>query len=145
MGMEVDKDDFLKDVERAVLAYDNATVRGLTNACLLIEGEAKKNLTGVRVDTGNLKSSISFEVDEKAKEGYVGSNLFYSPFVHQGTGIFALEGKGRKDVPWRYKDLKGKWHSTKGMKPTPFLQDAIDANRKKVMDILSEDWNNASY
>lgn len=54
--------------------------------------------------------------------GYVGSNLEYAPYVHQGTGIYAKDGNSRKQVPWVYYSEKdGQRHVTKGTKPRPFL------------------------
>lgn len=100
---------------------------GIEKATMYIEGEAKKNCPA---GDGILRASITHYVDteETTATGYVGSNVEYAPYVHQGTGRYAIEGKGRKDVPWHYQDIKGEWHTTEGMKPTPFLQDAIDAN-----------------
>ena len=70
--------------------------------------------------------------------GAVGTNLYYAPYVHQGTGIYAVNDDGRKDVPWRYKDKDGNWHSTKGQPPQPFLQDALNANKKNIRDLFKE-------
>lgn len=112
----------------------NATEEGMEKVCLFIEGEAKDRCpTG----TGTLRASITYSVEKKDDKivGYVGSNLDYAPYVHQGTGIYALDGNGRKQVPWTYKDERtGEFVSTYGIEPTPFIQDAIDANRDKIMD-----------
>ena len=96
--------------------------------------------------TGNLRASITHDVETKTSKvvGTVGSNLNYAPFVHQGTGIYAINGNGRKEVPWNYYDERlGEWVSTKGIHPTPFLQMAIDSNRQTILDyfkgILSDD------
>jgi hypothetical protein len=100
---------------------------GLEKATMYIEAESKKRCPA---GDGILRASITHYVDTggTTATGYVGSNVEYAPYVHQGTGIYALEGKGRQDVPWSYQDIKGEWHTTKGMKPTPFMQEAIDAN-----------------
>ena len=53
----------------------------------------------------------------------------------QGTGIYAIEGNGRKQVPWSYYDeRKGEWQSTEGIKPTPFIQMAIDENMDDIIN-----------
>lgn len=105
-------------------------------ACLKVEEAAKE---GCPVGDGTLRQSITHEVETTKRHclGVIGSNLVYAPYVHQGTGIYALEGNGRKDVPWTYYDVKsGEFRSTKGIQATPFLQQAIDSNRKEIINYL---------
>lgn len=113
-----------------------ATREGMEKVCLKVEADSKKNCPAS--NTGNLRASITHEVveeDDGEIAGYVGSNLDYAPYVHQGTGIYAIEGNGRKEVPWSYYDeRKGEWQSTKGIKPTPFIQMAIDENREDIIN-----------
>lgn len=108
----------------------------------MIEAESKHRCP---VQDGILRQSITHDI-ETEKEGivgYVGSNLEYAPYIHQGTGIYALEGKGRKDVPWYYYDIKtGEFVSTSGIHPHPFIQDAVDANRKAILDYFRGILNN---
>ena len=112
------------------------TREGMEKVCLKVEADSKKNCPPSI--TGNLRASITHKVvDEEDGEiaGYVGPNLDYAPYVHQGTGIYAIEGNGRKEVPWRYYDeRKGEWQSTEGMKPTPFIQMAIDENMDDIIN-----------
>lgn len=112
------------------------TREGMEKVCLKVEADSKKNCPPSI--TGNLRASITHKVvDEEDGEiaGYVGSNLDYAPYVHQGTGIYAIEGNGRKEVPWSYYDgRKGEWQSTKGIKPTPFIQMAIDENMDDIIN-----------
>ena len=114
-----------------------AAVEGMTNACFIVEEDSKKDCP---LDTGILRQSITSLVEEEDGQivGYVGSNLEYAPYVHQGTGIYAVEGNGRKEVPWHYKDANGRWHSTKGIKPKPFIFDAMEKNRNKIADVIME-------
>ena len=42
----------------------------------------------------------------------------------EGTGKYSKNGNGRQE-PWVYKDRQGNWHTTEGMKPNPFLEDAL--------------------
>lgn len=111
------------------------TEEQMEQVCLFIEAESKKLCPAA--DTGNLRASITHDVVEEEGKivGYVGSNLDYAPYVHQGTGIYALEGKGRKEVPWTYYDERtGEYKKTKGMEPRPFIQDAIDAHREEIVN-----------
>lgn len=52
-----------------------------------IEGEAKEELenTPRRIDTGNLRNSITHEVSESENAVYVGTNVEYALYVHEGT------------------------------------------------------------
>ena len=54
---------------------------------LHLEGEAKDELENDprRIDTGNLRNSISHAVDEKEPAVYIGSNTSYAVYVHEGT------------------------------------------------------------
>ena len=103
--------------------------KGLEKACQLVENEAKKNCP---VDDGILRASLTHEVAEDASEGVVGTNVEYAPYVHEGTGIYAKNGNGRK-TPWTYKDAKGQYHTTKGQQQRPFLQDAADSNHDAIL------------
>ena len=44
--------------------------------------------------------------------------------VELGTGIYATGGNGRKS-PWVWRDKNGKYHFTRGMKPTHFMKNAL--------------------
>ena len=68
--------------------------KGLTDACLIVEGEAKRKAPA---RDGQLRQSITHAVEDFT--GYVGSNLEYAPYVEIGTGIHSSEGTGRQDVP----------------------------------------------
>lgn len=111
--------------------------RAVSRAALLVEAEAKKKAPR---DNGDLARSITSKVETSGNEvtGTVFTPLFYAPYVEYGTGLFAEDGDGRKDVPWHYKDDKGDWHSTSGQKPQPFLRPALDENREQVLRIIME-------
>lgn len=108
--------------------------RAITKSCLLVEEVAKKECP---VDDGQLRQSITSEIVSDT-EGAVGTNVFYAPYVHQGTGIYAVNGDGRKTM-WRYQDAKGEWHSTVGQKPNPFLERALDQSTEDIKNIFIEE------
>lgn len=109
----------------------------LEDACQVIENEAKELCP---VDDGTLKASISHRVIIKDAKltGIVGTNVEYAPYVHEGTGIYAIDGKGRKEVPWTFVDAKGKTWVTKGQKPKPFLKNAILNNKENIKEIFKD-------
>lgn len=99
------------------------------------EGFAKANLTRFpRVDTGRLRSSVSHVSDDQ--NAYIGTNVEYAPYVELGTGPYATDGTGRKDVPWFYKDENGKGHLSYGMKPSHFLKNAVVEHKEDYVRII---------
>lgn len=106
----------------------------LVKSCLLVENEAKALCP---VDTGQLRASIHSRVEGNV--GTIGSNLDYAPFVCYGTGLFAEEGNGRQDVPWRYQTPDGQWHSTSGQKPQPYLRPALEMHKQDIINIFNEE------
>lgn len=104
----------------------------LGKACALVERSAKQKAPK---DTGELRRSISSKVQDGV--GEVFTPLEYAPYVEFGTGLFAEEG-GRQDVPWRYQDDAGEWHSTSGQHPQPFMRPALDENRENIIRIFRE-------
>jgi len=66
---------------------DAALDRALEGIGIHIEGEAKEELenTPRRIDTGNLRNSINYQVESNEKAVYVGTNVEYAIYVHEGT------------------------------------------------------------
>lgn len=108
----------------------------MKKACALVERAAKQNAPK---GTGELRNSITSRIEGSGGNvvGVVFTSLEYAPYVEFGTGLFAEKG-GRKDVPWRYQDDKGEWHTTSGMHPHPYMRPALDDNRTEVLRILKE-------
>lgn len=104
----------------------------LQKACALVERDAKQLAPK---GTGELRRSIASKVEDNV--GIIYTPLLYAPYVEYGTGLFAENG-GRQDVPWHYKDDEGKWHSTYGMHPHPYMRPALQQNKKKILEIIKE-------
>lgn len=120
-------------------AIDEAAVRGVTAACLIVESQAKLLAP---VDSGFMRDiTIDYKVDAKgtAVEGQVGSSAEYAPFVEYGTGEFAENGEGRKGG-WYYVDDEGNGHFTMGSKPQPFLRPAFRANKENIKRVIGEEY-----
>lgn len=116
------------------IAEEQKLERALGRACAVVERTAKQKAPK---GNGTLRNSITSRVENN--EGIVFTNLEYAPYVEFGTGLFAEGGNGRKEVPWRYQDDKGEWHTTSGMHPHPFMRPALLENRQKIVEILKED------
>ena len=136
--MPNDNNEFVKSIENATLKIILEATKNMEKACLVVERDAKKNCP---VDHGILRASIQHDASFNDTEiiGSVFSSLEYAPYVHQGTGIYAVNGDGRK-TPWKYEVKKGKykgWHITQGQKPNPFLDKAKIDNKNKILKILA--------
>lgn len=112
---------------------DESKVRqGLAKGCTIVERAAKQKAPK---DTGALKRSITSEVS--GTTGTIFTPLEYAPDVEFGTGLFAEDG-GRSDVPWRYQDDEGNWHTTSGQHPQPFMRPALQENRQRIIEAIRE-------
>lgn len=132
-----DNSEFARSVDSAMDQMIQDMREKMDRACLAVESEARKNCP---VDQGPLKASITSETETTEGEviGRVGSNLEYAPYVHNGTGIYAKDGNGRK-TPWGYEVKTGKYkgfHWTRGQKPQPFLENAKLTKKNEVEKIL---------
>ena len=106
--------------------------KAVGQACAVVERAAKQKAPK---KSGDLRRSIQSEVN--GTEGIVFTPLDYAPYVEYGTGLFAENG-GRKDVPWWYKNDDGKWVSSRGQHPQPFMRPAAQESREKVLRLLKE-------
>ena len=135
--VEVNTDEFIKSLEKATLKIVEETAKNMQKAVKHLEGEAVKEAP---IDEGQLRASMfsDVEFDDKAITGYVANSVHYAPYVHNGTGIYAKDGNGRK-TPWRYTVKRGKYagtHWTVGQKPKPFLENAKQKNIDKIEQML---------
>lgn len=132
-----DNSAFETSMDAAMLEIMAEVGRNMKTACYVVGAEAKKNCP---VDQGLLRASITSEVDISASEivGMIGSTLEYAPYVHEGTGIYAKDGNGRK-TPWGYTVMAGKYkgfHWTRGQRPQPFLEDSKLSKKSSIERIL---------
>jgi hypothetical protein len=106
--------------------------------CTNVQNKAKKNLERAprRIDTGRLRSDIHVQMLMKGKTplGRVGFSVFYGLYVHDGTGLYGPKGhmikpKNGKFLRWKSKHGWVYAKAVRGMKPNPFLKDAVDAAR----------------
>lgn len=115
-----------------------------------VEARAKQNLAGAngkpkRIDNGHLRSSINAVpvMTGGVPGSRIGTRLYYARWVHDGTGldgprhsrIYPKTAKALVFVSKGYGAAGGAFagkvvvRSTRGMKPNPFLKDALPAAR----------------
>lgn len=121
-------------VEEILDNLDDSVIKGLVQCGMVAEGYAKK---ACAVDTGRLRNSITFTVDENELSMTVGTPVEYAPHVEYGTGKYATNGGGRP-TPWVYQDANGNWHRTHGSKPKPFIKPAVADHKKTYHKILGD-------
>ena len=125
-----------KDYSKIVLKkfHDNA-VNWLEEASGEVESQTKKN---TKVDTGKTKGSWEHKVNEAKMEAEVGSRYKNALWEEFGTGIYALNGDGRK-TKWVYKNPKdNKFYATVGKKPRRALHNAYAGLKNKLIRSAQE-------
>ena len=111
----------------------------MQNMELTLDHVAEKAKEKVGVGTGALRAdtrSLGVEIVGDEVQGAVGNSLEYAIYHHQGTGIYAVNGNGRK-TPWVYEDPKtGEKIYTRGSKPNPYLKDTIEQEQSTISKLL---------
>ena len=131
--MRVDFTDHSKEVKAE---FEAACLRALEKCGLVAEGYAKKLCP---VDTGNLRNSITHQVDEDGKAAYIGTNSEYAAYVELGTGVYY---PGGRQTPWVYQDAKGNWHLTHGQRAQPYLKPAVADHQAQYRKIIEGELKN---
>ena len=112
------------------------------NMELTLDHVAEKAKEKVGVGTGALRAdtrSLGVEIVGDEVHGAVGNSLEHAIYHHQGTGIYAVNGNGRK-TPWVYEDPKtGEKIYTRGSKPNPYLKDTIEQEQSTISKLLGGD------
>ena len=119
------------DYSRIVIQKINECgVKFLEEASGELEAQVKRN---TKVDTGKTKGSWEHVVHEHKLEAEVGSRYKNALWEEFGTGIYALNGNGRK-TKWVYKTPDGKFHTTVGKKPRRALYNAYNSKKNQIIN-----------
>ena len=94
-----------------------------------IESQTKRN---TKVDTGKTKNSWEHVVNTDKMEVQIGSRYKNALWEELGTGIYALNGDGRK-TKWVYRTEDGKFHATVGKKPRRALYRAFESKKNLII------------
>ena len=95
-----------------------------------VEAQTKQN---TKVDTGKTKGSWKHVVNADKMEVQIGSRYQNALWEEFGTGIYALNGDGRKNK-WVYKSPKdGKFYATVGKKPRRALYRAYQSKKNAII------------
>lgn len=128
--------EFTDNSKEVLAAMQEAALRALEKCGLTAEGYAKKLCP---VDTGNLRNSITHQVDEEEPAVYIGTNSEYAAYVELGTGQYY---PGGRPTPWVYQDAKGNWHMTHGQRAQPYLKPAVADHAQTYQNIIEDELKN---
>jgi len=153
--MEDDFDKILEEwktrVNKKTSEIENNFDRGLLKASLYCEGKAKENamnviyMTNVPFNdygedmwsrTGLLKAAIGSGMDPiKSHSALVFCTAAYAKYIEYGTGIYAVNGDGRK-TPWIFETNTGVRVWTRGMRAKPFMGPSVFQNKEDIKTII---------
>lgn len=115
---------------------ESAILLALEKCGLTAEGYAKLLCP---VDTGNLRNSITHQVDDGEQAVYIGSASEYAAYVELGTGKYY---PGGRQTSWVYQDAKGNWHLTHGQRAQPYLKPAVADHVAQYRSIIEGELKN---
>lgn len=130
MASKVEFQDFSIEVKAAI---EDAGIAFLHEAAGELVSQVARTSP---VDTGQLKNSWQYKVDESEMEATVGSPLENAIWNEYGTGEFAVNGDGRKGG-WVYKDEDG-FHFTRGKKANRTFSTAFTKLKPKIIKAAKE-------
>ena len=126
--------------------------RFFTKAAIAVQSGAKERAP---VDTGRLRSSLTYEVDSAALPLWakVGTNVTYAPFMEYGTGVLSENPEATKK--WHFPaashlEVWARRHGTTGfqvakairdrggLKPRRFLRNGFKTNEDKIKQYLKQ-------
>lgn len=110
-----------------------AVLRALEKCGLTAEGYAKQLCP---VDTGNLRNSITHQVDEQEQSAIIGTPSEYAVYVEFGTGKYV---PGGRPTPWVYQDAKGQFHLTHGQRAQPYLKPSVADHVSTYKTIIQDE------
>lgn len=130
MDIQVDGlKELIRKLEHLGGDCEKALSDGLKQGALHIQAAAKEKAP---YDTGRLRGSISIE-EEKPLQIGIGTNVEYAPHVELGTGT-----QGDPSVShttresWVYMGSDGKFYTSHGQPPQPFLAPALEQEKENV-------------
>ena len=133
MANNVEFHDYSIEVKARI---NDAMIAALHEASGEIVSQTVRNYDSAhRVATGQTKGSFTYAVDESKLESQIGSPLENAIWEEFGTGVYALNGDGRKTA-WRYQDEKGDWHTTTGKKGTRAFYNAFTSLKSAIISLF---------
>lgn len=120
-----------KEIERALNKWSDKIEREVKRiiheTALLIQSQARALAP---TDSGYLRKSIVVDTSSDGLTALISVGAEYGIYIEYGTGIYAVNGNGRKD-PWVFYDEQyGRFVFTRGMRAQPFWFLSLDIGKK---------------
>lgn len=128
------------DVDKKLAALQagaaDALELALKAGAMIVQNEAKARAPK---RTSALRRSIIVEVRRNGTtiEARIGPTVEYGKYIEYGTGIYAEGGNGRK-TPWVVSLGGGKFFTTRGQRPRPYLRPAFDEKREAALATMGK-------
>jgi len=107
---------------------------------LLVQNAAKQKVPKrTRTLSRSITTAITREGDTVVAQ--IGPSAPYGKYLEYGTGRYAENGNGRR-TPWVYRGPGGRYYTTEGMKPRPYMRPALDENRDKAIKEMQRAFRN---
>ncbi len=93
-------------------------------------------------DSGEMAESVKQHIvksDLSGVEDDIGPEVSYAIYQEYGTGIYAENGNGRQ-TPWVYRRKDGKFITTRGNRPHPFVRPAAREDKDKVIEAIDKEF-----
>ncbi|MFM1573027.1 HK97 gp10 family phage protein [Helcococcus ovis] len=162
VNIKIDTTAFKNSLPNASSELKKLMIERVNMATQLVKAKAIEETPS---DQGLLRVNMTanVKVDGNSIVGTIGNTLEYAPYVHQGTGKYAKDGKGRSGYWIFVKGSSGKKskksnrtyslaeakkvmailrkkgleaYYTNGQKPKPFLENAKSKNMVSIKKIL---------
>ena len=137
--MATNIEDCIASLEKIKASIIENLISNTKKVCETIHSESQDRCP---IDIGIMKERSGYYVENDGSQihGYIGYLEFYAVYVHQGTGLFAIDGDGRQTLWWWFGSTEkwAGWHLTHGQKPKQFLWDAVVNNIDNIPAILAE-------
>lgn len=125
----------LDNTQSALMQLDIRTTIALEECGIAAERFAKAKCPVGKVNGGNLRNSITHNVDGNTMT--VGAGAKYATYVECGTGSANYPGGTTKDH-WVYKGDDGKFHIGHPMAARPFIKPSLEEHTDYYLRVLEE-------
>ncbi len=113
-------------------AAGEATLKAAVHAGALLVQNAAKQRVPKRTRTLSRSITTNVEREGAAYVARIGPSAPYGKYIEFGTGVYAEGGGGRR-TPWVFRGSNGRFYTTEGMRPQPYMRPAMDENRERVL------------
>lgn len=154
LSVEIDMEKVLRHVEKVLpVQIEKAVNRSLKEATELVKTTAQQEHEYTS-RTGKLeREGIATEITKNEGKVMLDKKVPYGIYQHEGTGVYGRSGRAYNVRPkakyalcWVAKNgfAYSRGHQIRGIKPDPFLYNALNKNRRDIIRIFQRHVGNAA-